>query len=104
MKSHRYIGESNGGKYLPLVPTEESKNTLKKYKELWDKIIYLIRSIINNSNNYDKKYIRINLHLDNELPLSNTLKLYNMVINVRSAFQEGSKYYQVFLDECWYKL
>ena len=44
--------------------------------------------------------MKINLHLDDELPLNNTLKLYNMVINVTSAFQEGNKYYQVFLDEC----
>ena len=34
------------------------------------------------------------------------IKLYNMVIVVRSVFHDGNKYYypQVFLDECLYKL
>ena len=42
-----YTEESNGNKYLTLVPTDESKDTLKKYKELCSKIRDLIRSIIN---------------------------------------------------------
>ena len=29
-----YIEESNGNRYLTLVPTDESKETLKKYEEL----------------------------------------------------------------------
>ena len=33
-----YIEESNGDKYLMLVPTDESKGKLKKYYELWSKI------------------------------------------------------------------
>ena len=31
--------------------------------------------------------------LDNTLPLTRTLKLYNMIIDVRSVFHEGNKYY-----------
>ena len=41
-----YTEESNGNKYLTLVPTDESKDTLKKYKELYSKIRDLSRSII----------------------------------------------------------
>ena len=37
-----------------LAPTDESKDTLKKYEELWNKIRY-IRSITNNSDNHDEK-------------------------------------------------
>ena len=33
---------------LTLVPTNESKEKIKKYKELWIKIRYLIRSIAKN--------------------------------------------------------
>ena len=47
-KVNEYIGESNLNKYLTLVPTDESKETLKKYKAQWYKIRYLIRSITNN--------------------------------------------------------
>ena len=47
-KVNGYIGESNLNKYLTLFPTDESKDTLKKYKAQWDKIRYLIRSITSN--------------------------------------------------------
>ena len=53
-----------------------------------------------------KKYMKIKLNLDN-LPLKNTLKLYNMVLVVWSVFHEGqgNKYYpSVFFDEFLYTL
>ena len=36
-KINRNIEKSNGSKYLTLVPADESKDTLKKYEELWKK-------------------------------------------------------------------
>ena len=51
-----YIGGNNENKYLTLVHTDESKERLKRYEELWSKIIYLIRSINNNIDYYDKKF------------------------------------------------
>ena len=43
--------------------------------------------------------------LDDSLPLSKTLNLYNMTIIMRSVFEEDGKYYpQVFLDECLHEL
>ena len=39
-----YIDEINGNRYLSLVPTNESKEKIKKkYEELWIKIRDLIR-------------------------------------------------------------
>ena len=38
-------------KVLTLVPTDESKGTLKRFEEIKD----LIRLIINTSDNYDEK-------------------------------------------------
>ena len=32
-KINGYIEESNGNKYLTLIPTDESKDTLKKYEK-----------------------------------------------------------------------
>ena len=65
-----YIEESNGNKYLTLVPADVSKGTLKKYEELWDKIRNLIRSTSNNSDDYDNKYMKIKFNSDDDdLPL-----------------------------------
>ena len=43
-----YIEESNGNKYLTLIPTDESKDILKTYGKLWIKIRDQIRSLTNN--------------------------------------------------------
>ena len=47
-KVNGYSEEINENKYLALVPTNESKEKIKKYEELWIKIRDLIRSIIEN--------------------------------------------------------
>ena len=36
-KINRYIKENNENNYITLLTTDESKETLKKYKELWSK-------------------------------------------------------------------
>ena len=64
-----YFEEINGNKYLTLVPTNESKEKIKKYEELWSKIRDLIRSVTKNSDDYDEKYMKIKVHLDDDLPL-----------------------------------
>ena len=48
-----YIEESNGNKYLAILPTDESKGN-KKYDELWSKIRDSILPITNKSDNYDE--------------------------------------------------
>ena len=50
-KINGYIEESNRNKCLTLVRTNESKDTLKAYEELWHKIRNFIRSIVNNRDN-----------------------------------------------------
>ena len=54
-----------------LVPTNESKERIKKYEELFIKIRDLIRSITKNSDDYDydEKCIEIKFDSDDELPL-----------------------------------
>ena len=54
---------------MSLVPTDESKDLLRKYKELWHKIKDLIRSITNNSDKYDEKCMKIKFNSDNNLSL-----------------------------------
>ena len=40
--------------------------TLKTYGKLWNRIIDLIRSKTNNSNNYDEKYMKIKFNSDDD--------------------------------------
>ena len=63
-----------------LVPTDESKDTLKKYKEMWSKVRDLIRSITNNSEDYDEKYMKIKFNSDDDLHLKKTLELHKMAM------------------------
>ena len=57
---NRYFEEINGNKYLTLVSTSESEENIKK-------IIDLIRSITENSDVYDEKYMKIKLSSYDEL-------------------------------------
>ena len=73
-KLNVYFEEINGNKCLTLVPTNESKEKIKRYEELWIKIRDLSRSITKNSDEYDEKYMKIKFNLDDELPLNKTIK------------------------------
>ena len=49
--------------------------------------------------------MKIKFNSDDDLPLKKMVELQNMVIVVRSVFQEDNKYYPHFLlNECLYKL
>ena len=88
-----------------LIPTNESKEKIKTYEELWIKIRDLISSVTKNSDDYDQIYIKIKLISDDKLPLNKMIEIPVMVIVVRAIFYENNKYYpQVFLDECLYKI
>ena len=54
-KMNGYFKVINGKEYLTLVPTNESKEKIKNYEELWIKIRDLTRSIIKNLDDYDEK-------------------------------------------------
>ena len=50
-------------------------------------------------------YIKIKLNSDDNLPLDEILQLYNLIIVVRSVFQENKKHYpESLLDEFFYQL
>ena len=102
-----YFEESYGNKYSTLIPTNENKEKIKKYEELWIKIRDLIRSITKESDDYDydEKYIKIKFDSDDELPLNKRIEIPIITIVVKVIFLENNKYYpQVFLDECLYKI
>ena len=68
-KVKEYFEETNGNKYLTLVPTNERKEIVEKYKELWIKIRDLIKSITKNSDDYDENFMKIKFNSDDKLPI-----------------------------------
>ena len=55
------LKELKQNKYLKLVSTNESKEIIKKYEELWSRIRDLIWSINKNSDECDEKIQKPNL-------------------------------------------
>ena len=90
----RYIEENNGNKYLAFASTDKNKKVLEKGTKLWDEIKYHIQTInVKKSGEYEKDYMKIKFNSDDYLPLNKTLMLHNLVIIVRSIFEEDGKYY-----------
>ena len=83
---NRYLEEINKTKYLMLVPTNESKEKIKKYEELWSKIRALIRSIAKNSDEYDEKYMKIKSNSDEKLLPNKTTEIPMITLVVRAVF------------------
>ena len=75
----------------------KANRNLKKYGELWSKTTDLIRSIIKNSDDYDKRYMKIKFNSDDELRLNKTVEIPIMTIVVRVVFLEINKFYPQFL-------
>ena len=56
--------------------------TLKKYEEQWTEIGDSIRSKPDNSDDYDKKYMKIKFNLEGNLLQNKALELRNRIIVV----------------------
>ena len=100
-----YIGEKNGNKYLIFDSTDENKELLKKYNDVWNGIKNKIEAVSNGDYDYEKYFMKIKLSFDDDLPLNKPLKFHMMTRIIRSVFEEDSKLLpQVFLDEALYEL
>ena len=71
---NRQFEEINKSQYLKLAPTNESKEKIKKHKELWNKIRDLFRQITKKSDDYDEKSMKIQFNSDDDLPLNKTIE------------------------------
>ena len=74
---------------MTLVHIDKNKDALRKHEELWKEIKGLIRSMNNNSDDYDEKYMKIKFSLDDDLRLKKRLELRNIIIIVRFVFYDG---------------
>ena len=100
-----YIEEKGVNKYLVFNSTDENKELLKKYNDVFNGIINKIKKISGNEHDYEKDYVKIKFNSHDNLPLNKQLKFHNMTITTRSVFEEDGKLYPpVFLDDTLYKL
>ena len=100
-----YIEEKGVNKYLIFDSTDENKELLKKYNDVWNGIKDKIKEVSSGECDYEKDYMKIKFNSDDDLPLNKPLKFHNMTITIRSVFEEDGKLYlQVFLDDTLYEL
>ena len=92
-------------KYLVFDPTDENKELLKKYNDVWNGIKSKIKEVDDSECDYEIDYMKIKFNSSDNLPLSKPLKAHNMTITIRSVFKKDGKLYpQLFLDDALYKL
>ena len=100
-----YIEKKGINKYLVLDSTDENKELLKKYNNVFNGIRDKIKEINNNECDYGKDYMKIKFNSDDDLPLNKSLEFRLMTITVRHVIEEDGKFYpQVFLDDTLYEL
>ena len=98
-----YTEEKNGNKYLIFDSTDENKELLKKYSDVWSGIKNKIKATNFGECDYEK--VKIKFNSDDDLPLNKPLKFHMMTIIIRSVFEEDGKLYsQVILDDDLYEL
>ena len=92
-------------KYLVFDSTDENKELLKNYNDLFNGIRDKSKEVCSDECDYEKYYMKIKFNSDDNLPLNKPLKFHNMTITIRSVFEEDGKIYpQVFLDGTLYEL
>ena len=100
-----YIEEKGVNKYFVFDSTDENKELLKKYNDVFNGIRDKIKEISGSECDYEKDYMKIKFNSDEKLPLNKSLKFHAMTINIRSVFEEDGKLYpQLFLDDILFEL
>ena len=101
-----HIEEKKKNKYLVFDYTDENKEVLKKYTELWYEVKNEIETInCGKKGEYGKDFMKLKFNADDNLTLNKPLKLHLFTIIVRCIFEEDSKFYpQLYLDYCLYEL
>ena len=100
-----YIEEKGTHKYLIFDSTDENKELLKKYNDVWNGIKDKIKEVSSGECDYEKDYMKIKFNSGHYLPLNKPLKFHNITMTIRSAFEDDGKLYpQVFLDDTLYEL
>ena len=100
-----YIEEKGVNKYLVFDSTDENKELLKKYNDVFNGIRNKIKKISGDECDYEKDYMKIKFNSDDDLLLNRPLKFHLMTITIGRVFSEDGKFYpQLFLDDTLYEL
>ena len=101
-----YTEEKGVNKCFLFNSTDENEELLEKYNHVWNGIKNKIKTIKSGKeNHYEKDYMKIKFHSDDNLPINKQLKFHNMTITIRCVFEEGGKLYsQVLPDYNLYEL
>ena len=100
-----YIEEKGMDKYLVFDSTDENKELLEKYNNVFNAIKDKITEVNSSECDYEQDYTKIKFNSDDGLPLNKSLKFRLMTIGIRYVFKEDGKLYlQVFLDDTLYEL
>ena len=98
-----YIEEKVVNKYLVFDTSDENKELLTKYNDVFNGI--KIKEVCSDECDYEKDYMKIAFNSDDYLPLNKPLKFHLMTITIKSVFEEdGKRYPQLFLDDSLYGL
>ena len=81
-----YIEEKGVNKYLIFDSTDENKELLKKYNDVFDGIRSKIKEVSNDEYDYEKDYMKIKFNSDDDLLLNKPLKFHNMTVIITSVF------------------
>ena len=85
--------------------SDENKELLKKYNDVFNAIRDKIKEIDSDECDYEKDYMKIRFNSDDDLPLNKLLKFHIMTITTRCVINENCKFYpQLFLDDALYEL
>ena len=76
--------------------TDENKELLKKYNDVFNGIRDKIKEINSDECDYEKDYVKL-IYWDDSLPLNKPLKFHLMTTTIWSVFEEdGQLYPQIF--------
>ena len=70
---NEYIEEKGVNKYLVFDSTDENKELLKKYNDVFNGIRDKIKEVSSDECNYEKGYMKIKFNSVDDLPLSKQL-------------------------------
>ena len=68
-----YIEEKGVNKYLVFDSTDENKELLKKYNDVFNGIMGKIKEVSNDECDYEKDYMKIKFNSNDDLPLNKPL-------------------------------
>ena len=87
-----YIEEKIVNKYSIFDSTDENKELLKKYNDVFHGIRDKIKEVCSDERDYEKDYMKIKFNSDDDLPLNKPLKFCLMTITIRSVFLYDTLY------------